>query len=465
MKKSIYILAVSLLVGSQIKAQMYGWSELGGLNALAANGVVYSVCSPAATGGNIYAGGGFTNGVTDTSGKNYVAKYNSTTWSELGGLNALGVNKLIRSICSDSSGNIYAAGGFEDDSVTYYVARYNGTTWSELGGLNALAANNSISSICSDNSGNIYAAGAFTNSSNKYYVAKYNGTTWSELGGLNGLAASGPILSVCSPAAAGGNIYTSGYFTNGSGNEYVAKYNGTSWSELGGANTLAANANINSLCTDTEGNIYAAGWFTNVPGSCYVAKYNGTTWSELGGLNGLAANAGIYSIYSDASGNIYAAGLFTNTSGKYYVAKYNGTSWSELGGANALAANGPVECVHSDASGNIYAAGVFTNASGKTYVARYGAITGINEITPTGSMNLFPNPTNNTVTISTGSVTSNAGIKVFNSTGEVVVEKSNQSGTQFILDLSKQSAGIYLVELREQKNVWRAKVLKTASVH
>src|ERR1041384_8024339 len=140
-----------------------------------------------------------------------------------------------------------------------------------------------------------------------------------------------------------------------------------SWSELGGLNGLAANDGIGSVCSDASGNIYAGGWFTNGPnsisGNWYVAKYNVSAWSELGGLNGLAANSYIFSVCSDASGNIYAAGLFANSSGNSYVAKYNGSAWSELGGLNGLAANNPIYSVCSDASGNIYAAGYFTNSS------------------------------------------------------------------------------------------------------
>ena len=145
---------------------------------------------------------------------------------------------------------------------------------------------------------------------------------WSELGGLNGLAANSVIFSVCSDAS--GNIYAAGSFTNSSGKYYVAKYNGSGWSELGGLNGLAADNTIESVCSDASGNIYAAGRFYNSssPIHRYVAKWNGSTWSELGGLNGLAANEYIRSICSDVSGNIYAAGLFTNSSGKYYVAMY-----------------------------------------------------------------------------------------------------------------------------------------------
>jgi hypothetical protein len=51
---------------------------------------------------------------------------------------------------------------------------FNGTNWSELGGLNGLGANQSIATLCTDISGNIYAAGGFTNTHEHAYVAKYS---------------------------------------------------------------------------------------------------------------------------------------------------------------------------------------------------------------------------------------------------------------------------------------------------
>jgi hypothetical protein len=151
----------------------------------------------------------------------------------------------------------------------------------------------------------------------------------------------------------------------------VAKYNGTSWSELGGTNALSPNNTINTLCADLSGNIYTAGDFTNSNGKKYVAKYNGTAWAELGGNNSLAANSSIKSVYPDLAGNIYAGGSFTNASTTKYVAQYNGTAWAELGGLNSLAANGGINSIITDATSHIYAAGDFTNANTKQYVATF----------------------------------------------------------------------------------------------
>ena len=64
-------------------------------------------------------------------------------------------------------------------------------SWSELGGVNGLAAIANIYSICSDASGNIYAAGYFNNSSGNWYVAKYGLTT-----GINETSTAGIDVSV-----------------------------------------------------------------------------------------------------------------------------------------------------------------------------------------------------------------------------------------------------------------------------
>lgn len=111
------------------------------------------------------------------------------------------------------------------------------------------------------------------------------------------------------------------------------------WTELGtGSHTLGANEYIFGMTSDPSGNIYAAGFFYNASVKRYVAKWDGNTWSELGGTNALGANDMIYTITSDPAGNIYAAGTFQNAAGQRYVAKWDGTSWSQLGtGTNPLA--------------------------------------------------------------------------------------------------------------------------------
>ena len=256
------------------------------------------------------------------------------TWSKLGS-GISGTNQYaggVYAMCIDSNGYIYAAGDFYVDTIpdtnyATHVFKWNGTSWSELGtGISSPGSGGTeVYALCADTNGNIYAAGLFYNDSGYYYVAKWNGSSWSELGGMNTLHANGEILSICIDKYS--NIYAAGTFSDTSGYLYVAKWDGTSWSEIGtGSNALKANSAINIVFVDTFGNVYAGGTFTDSTtdssGNIYIAKWNGTTWSELG--TGIVPQYGylvyeIYSILVDTSGNVYAAGFFFDSSNKCYV--------------------------------------------------------------------------------------------------------------------------------------------------
>ena len=351
------------------------WTELGGLNALNGNAGILTVTTDPS--GNVYAGGQFTN----ANGKRYVAKWNGTSWAELGaGVNALNANDWIHTIVADGSGNVYTAGNFVN-ATGKYVAKWNGTNWTEVGaGANSLNASEVINSIVKLSSGDIYAAGNFAHSSQKY-VAKWNASTnaWSETGsgGIGELNSNGWIYVIHKDI--NNYLYAAGTFGFGFAGRSVSRWNGTVWAETGSP-TSALNANdvIEALTSDAAGNIFVGGYFSNSSNSSvgkkYVAKFNGTTWSELGGVNALGANGPIFDLAVDLQGNVYAGGAFTNSSGKYYVAKWTAATntWSELGGLNGLNANGGISSIAVDSTGNVYATGSFQITSNfYAYVAKW----------------------------------------------------------------------------------------------
>jgi hypothetical protein len=451
MKKTIFNLAiVFLLLPFSAKGQT--WSELGGLNALSPNSYIRSICSDPS--GNIYAAGYFTNGFNAISGDRAVAKWNGSVWSMLNGLSSPayqnGIFTELSCVSSDASGNIYVGGNFTNSSGNYYVAKWNGSAWSELGGLNSFNPNSSVKCIlCDPQTGTIYTGGYFTNTNGKYYIAKYDGASWSELGSTKGLAANNNINCICNDKA--GNIYAAGYFTNANGKYYVAKWNGTAWEELGGLNGLAANNEIFSICSDPAGNIYAAGKFSNgnysSDGYEYVAKWNGTNWTEVGGLNALAANDYIESIISDSKGNIYASGSFFRD-GHGYVAIWNDTTWSELGAPGSLAANSSTHSLCKDVAGNIFAAGAFTNSSGLNYVAKYSSgVYGIKLVEDNNSAKIFPNPAKDLLTIELPDYSNPVScLRIYNSVGTIVFQKNKFSDRETI-NISQLPPGVYLATL------------------
>ena len=122
--------------------------------------------------------------------------------------------------------------------------------------------------ISRDNNGNFYAAGSFKHpgqnpDNHDTYLAKWFNNVQSVVPGSE-------VNDYIYTLTEGSIIYAAGGFTNNSGNKYVAKWDCSSWSELG---SLKANNRILSICTDAVGNVYAAGEFTNSNNVPYVAIY------------------------------------------------------------------------------------------------------------------------------------------------------------------------------------------------
>ncbi len=485
MKKTLQLsfLFITVMVSLSNHLLAQTWQELGtGTNALNPNGGIYSVIADKQ--GNVYAAGTFYDTSTQ---KYYVAKWNGTTWSELGtGINALNANDQIFTLAQDKFGNIYAAGKFTDSAISTkghrYVAKWDGNSWSELGtGIHALNANNFINSVSTDSTGNVYAAGRFTNSpiwsmNGTHYVAKWNGTDWVDLDGLiDSLHKMGQIGEIQSLVTdkngylyAGGNLFDTVYQKY-----FVARFTGTNWSYMGGHTpTCIRFLNIATLAVDTSNKaIYEAGYDNySQNNKNFLSKLYQGSCSFLGSGTSSLINDYVLTSAVDINDNYYVAGNFTDSTpnlGYRFVAKWDGTNWSELGtGANALMANNAINSITTDAQGNVYAAGNFTNGNGKPYVAKYTQpAAGINNLTNNAAKNdlkVYPNPTTNQLTVSGIQFSGNTKLEVENILGQVMVSLSNHLTTANCqLTTANLPSGIYILKATDEKGfVHTAKFVK-----
>ncbi len=293
------------------------WTTVGPANSFSQHRYIYSMCSDPA--GNIYAAGDFIN----SNGKCYVAKWDGANWVELAGANSLAADNVIYSICSDPSGNIYAAGDFKNGAGARYVAKWDGNRWSQLGGITAQTAFNAdsiIRTLCCDTSGNIYAGGDF-NDGTHYFVAKLNATTWSSLPVTDVMAPHDMIAALCTDPS--GNVYASGLFVDtsiSSVDYYVAKFNGAQWDALGGNGSLHSDAGSTTLFCDASGNIYTTRHYYDPNGQgTTIAKFDGSTWSRPGGPGiGMTSSSLSMCTIKDAAGTLYTAAHKTFALGSYF---------------------------------------------------------------------------------------------------------------------------------------------------
>jgi len=104
----------------------------------------------------------------------------------------------------------------------------------------------------------------------------------------------------------GSTLYAGGDFTNagGSAANFIAQWNGSSWSALG------SGMNARVLALAVSGNdLYAGGWFTTAGGVAAnsIAKWDGTNWSALG--SGITAIVNALAV-SGTGSDLYAGGQF-----------------------------------------------------------------------------------------------------------------------------------------------------------
>ena len=176
----------------------------------------------------------------------------------------------------------------------------------------------------------LYAAGAFRTAGGTLanFVARWNGTSWSPLG--LGLSSFANALTVFDDGT-GPALYVGGNFTSAGGvaANHIAKWNGLSWSAVG----AGTDAEINDLIAFDDGTgsaLYATGFFSIAGGAPAngIARWNGSAWSGLAeGISGGTVNPSGFAlaVFDDGNGpGLYVGGSFL-TAGQVvarHIARY-----------------------------------------------------------------------------------------------------------------------------------------------
>ncbi|MBM4113173.1 MAG: hypothetical protein FJ253_07330 [Phycisphaerae bacterium] len=292
----------------------------------------------------LYAGGEFISAGIALAAR--IAKWDGESWSALG--SGLGPTNggVSLAVFDDGLGGgpaLYVGGAFSTagGASANKIAKWDGVSWSPLGsGMNEIAVR--ALAVFDDGGGPaLYAGGSFTTAGGNpaSRIAKWDGVSWSAVG--SGMNDDVRCLAVFDDGLGGGPaLYAGGFFTTAGGNpaSLIAKWDGASWSAVGGGVTPTAVYALEVIDDGRGGGpaLYAGGSFTSAGGNPMnrIAKWNGTTWSALGsGLDNASVNA--IGVYDDGSGDgpeIYAGGGFTSAGGNpaLRIAKWDGATWSEL---------------------------------------------------------------------------------------------------------------------------------------
>ncbi len=352
------------------------WSQVGaGLRGASATEVRALAVFDDGTGPALYAGGEFT-----TEGTGCVAKWNGTSWGPVG----IGLQGRVHALAvyDDGTGPALYAGGEFNVGSSSAIAKWNGSTWVSVGA----GLSHEVHALTAYDDGTgpaLYAGGTFESGSFPglfNHVARWNGTTWSSVGGgIGSLTQHDVVQFIPFDDGSGPALYAAGNFTIAGGQpaNHVARWNGSAWTAVGngtGDRTWA-------LCGYDDGSgptLFAGGEFRTAGAGAayYVAKWNPTGWHPL--VVGLDGYVKALETYDEGNGpKLFAAGTFTSYGNLSInrIARWDGTAWSPLGAAM----NDDVLALarFDDGSGEaLYAAGTFTTAGGvvANHIARWDGI-------------------------------------------------------------------------------------------
>ena len=213
----------------------------------------------------------------------------SMDWYPLGTNPNDGTSYIVKAL-TVFNGELIAGGYFTSAGGVpcNYVARWNGAGWSPLGsgmngGVHALIVHDET----------LYAGGNFTSAGGVScnYIAQWNGFAWSPLAA----GVTGFVPKVRALAIHNNTLIVGGSFNNASGTtvQNIAAWNGGAWSAVDP--TLTVIQEIFAL-TSYQGNLIAGFYATQIPGYDYIAQWNGATWSSLG--TGMGRAVGALAVYN-----------------------------------------------------------------------------------------------------------------------------------------------------------------------
>ncbi|CAG0953963.1 hypothetical protein PHYC_00355 [Phycisphaerales bacterium] len=331
-----------------VKWQDGAWQALGsGVQVFGGTSVDASAWhdtdGPGPSAASLYIGGWFQNvgGIS----ANYVARWTGSAWQAVGD----GLGGRVWSLCEfdeDGTGpglpKLFAAGLFNGGfPYTVGLARLDGAAWTYL---DVHGEGKSLGIFDGGGGSALYVGGLFNEAGGNpaSCIVSWNGSQFDALG--LGIHPAGGLAGVKAlrvhDDGSGSSLYAAGQFDEAGGNPAfgVARWDGASWSAVGGGITPGAGvaADVRSLEVFDDGvetRLYAGGIFYQGSGHPFdfVASWDGTAWTELDGIDG-----NVYHLRTIAQADgtsLFVFGGFGTIGGNYSpgMGEWNGATWIPRG--------------------------------------------------------------------------------------------------------------------------------------
>lgn len=311
---------------------------------------------------------------------NNIALYDPAdgSWSALGaGLGLVGDLSTVYAVVTMPDGSLVAGGDFldADGQPASHIARWDGTSWSSLGaGMDFGTPGVSVSALAVLPDGSLVAGGDFLIAGETFSprIARWDGREWSAMG-IGADSSTGFATIAALAVSPSGDLYAGGDFELMDGVEAtnLARWDGTTWSSVGGGTNLA----LRAITVLPNGDVAVGGNFTQAGGNPAkrIAIWNGATWSVPGGgvTDGI-----VYTLSVSVTGDLIVGGTLESVGGLPVsaIARWSGGAWSALGSGLAAPGSSPIAfSITPMSDGDLFVGGQFESAgdSNASNIARW----------------------------------------------------------------------------------------------
>lgn len=412
----------------------------------------------------LYLGGQFTK--VEEKISNGVAVWYNQKWDTLKG----GIGEYPVAITKFNN-KIYFAGPINKVNNKPYccIATWDGTNWDTL----PSKPNASPMQLLVHNN-QLYTVGDFSKcgDSTCYFVARFDGTFWHPIGNLMKYFKSYYPAQINCIAFYKNELYLGGSFRDSTGmNRNIVKFDGTNWVNVG-TGIRQGFAWVNNM-QEYKGELYIGGYFSKTPEtpSRGVVKWDGAQYKPFG-FNGLTSGAqtsdmkifknqlfivgNMLQVDNVVAGDIVVTDSATICGLRAFDEPAFSPGW---GGIQHIEAMGDtlvltgafdyLDTVKANYIGKIW--GTFANYSSCLSI-------GINELSPTNKIKIYPNPVSNTLHIESEQYfEAGTVIEITNTLGQTVL-KLNYTNE---IDVSSLSEGYYHLKIiNPDKQQFHSKFIK-----
>ncbi|MBC7384043.1 MAG: T9SS type A sorting domain-containing protein [Bacteroidia bacterium] len=322
----------------------------------------------------------------------------------------------------------------------------------QIFGTNALNFNN-LSGFATYNMNNWNPEPGFTKSQTGLYSNLNYIFIGSDLGVLKKRVRQSAIYNILNDSINGGinaiseyngNLVVAGNFTivTAKSRSHIALMNMN-----GGFDSLGTglDGNVTRLI-NYNGKLYACGTFLNAGGvpAKYLARWNGTTWSQVGGgltstgINGVKDMM----VYNNS---LYIAGEFTKAGNidAINLVKWNDTTWTPMN------YNMPGYVSAIKVYANTFFISSFSGDSAILY--KFPGANGINELIKKSiSATIYPNPAQNEIHISLDNyISSKMTYELLSMEGKIIL--SDEFNSETTISINGIQAGIYMIRIKGEQ--------------